>query len=126
VSGRGGIAAGALLALLGVGLGAFGAHGLEERLVEAGQLENWHTAVRYQMWHALALIATGLLAERAGPLRGTAGCFLVGTLLFSGSIYALALGAPAGAIWWVTPLGGLLLMAGWLVLAARALRASRS
>lgn len=95
---------GALLAFLGVALGAFGAHALESRLDERGR-RLWQTAVSYQMWHALAILAV------AGPTAR--GCFLAGTVIFSGTLYALALGAP-GRLGALTPVGGLLLLAGWL------------
>lgn len=114
------IALGALVTGLAVAMGAFGAHSLEERLAEAGQLANWETAVRYQAWHGLALVLFGV-ARRGGAAIGW--CFLLGSVCFSGSLYALALGAPASVIWPVTPLGGLLFLVGWGLLAAAALRA---
>jgi uncharacterized membrane protein YgdD (TMEM256/DUF423 family) len=121
------IAAGALWMALAVALGAFGAHGLKEQLlaVEGGSgLDNWHTAVRYQAWHALALVLLGVVTSRAGctdrgALIGWA--FLVGSLLFSGSIYALSLEPSATWLGPVTPLGGLLLILGWLGFAKLAL-----
>ncbi len=96
--------AGAFLAFMGVALGAFGAHALEGKLDERGR-HLWQTAVSYQMWHALAILAV------TGPTAR--GCFLAGTVIFSGTLYAMALGAPRwlGA---VTPIGGLLFLAGWL------------
>lgn len=100
-----------LAGLTGVILGAFGAHALKEVLIEAGTLETWKTAVAYQMWHALALLFTAS-QPASGLVQFTASCFAVGILLFSGSLYWLALGGPA----WlgpVTPLGGLLLILGW-------------
>ncbi|MDB5698880.1 MAG: hypothetical protein JWN69_1684 [Alphaproteobacteria bacterium] len=107
------LTAGALLALLGVALGAFGAHALQG-VLDARSAGWWQTAVQYQMWHAVALVAIAAL-----PLRGArpaALLLLLGTILFSGSLYAMALG---GWRWlgMVTPLGGLLMLAGWLVLA---------
>jgi uncharacterized membrane protein YgdD (TMEM256/DUF423 family) len=111
-------AAGAILGGLAVLLGAFGAHALQSRIdVEA--LGWWHTAVEYQMWHALAVLALGLSGLRR--LRLPAWLFVAGSLVFSGTLYAMALGAPRwlGAI---TPLGGLAMIAGWLVLAARTAR----
>jgi len=100
-----------------VALGAFGAHGLKSRL-SAEALALWHTAVQYHFWHALGVLAIALAAAHfAAPGIRAAGWLLVaGTLAFSGSLYALALGAPRllGA---VAPLGGLLLVAGWLVFA---------
>ena len=95
--------AGLLLGFLGVALGAFGAHALQGRLDERGQ-ELWRTAVAYQMWHALAIVAVGHQPSKT--------LFAAGIVVFSGTLYALALGAPRwlGA---VTPVGGLLLLAGW-------------
>ena len=107
---------GALFALSGVLLGAFGAHALQDILLERDSVATWDTAVHYQMWHALALILISLIDEKTAirPLSGR--CFIIGTLLFSGSLYALALGGPR----WlgpITPLGGLCLIAGWGALA---------
>ena len=117
--------AGCLLGAVAVAAGAFGAHGLKAMLAAAGQTENWETACRYGMYHALALVATGLLAAACPPAIRPAGiaggCFLVGTLIFSGCLAALALSGVKilGAI---VPIGGVLLIAGWLVLAAAAAR----
>jgi uncharacterized membrane protein YgdD (TMEM256/DUF423 family) len=114
---------GAVAAFLGVGLGAFGAHGLRAR-ISPEMLAVFETAVRYQMYHALALVLTSVLMSRMGGwLAVTAGwCFIAGIALFSGSLYALALTGVTvlGAI---TPLGGLAFLAGWacLSLAAAAL-----
>jgi uncharacterized membrane protein YgdD (TMEM256/DUF423 family) len=120
--------AGALLGALGVMLGAFGAHALKVRL-EPAALATFETGVRYQLIHALALLALALLmAQRASPpLASAATCFLLGILFFSGSLYALAtrLVVPEGGLRWfglVTPLGGLLLIAGWVLLAVAAWR----
>jgi len=116
---------GALYGFLGVALGAFGAHGLRARL-SADALAIWKTAVDYQFYHALALLLVGLWAmqqpARALNVAGT--CFALGVVLFSGSLYALALSGVRvlGAI---TPLGGLLFLCGWLSLAWRAVGASR-
>ena len=115
------VALGALLGLVSVAAGAFGAHGLRDRLT-ADQLEVFQTAVRYQMWHALALLAVGLLqAHVTGRWLGAAGwLFTAGVALFSGSLYLLVL---TGWRWVgpVTPIGGTALLAGWLCLAAGAL-----
>jgi len=112
---------GVLLAGIGVALGAFGAHGLRAR-VSPELLAVFETGVRYQMYHALALIAVSLAWTRWSGAHLTAAgyLFIAGVLLFSGSLYLLAL---TGTRWWgaVTPLGGVAFLAGWiaLVLAAR-------
>ncbi|RST31365.1 DUF423 domain-containing protein [Sphingomonas ginkgonis] len=115
------VAAGALLGGLAVVLGAFGAHALKSRL-GAEQTGWWATAVQYQMAHALALLLVAPLPIRRPALVGAA--FGVGALIFSGTLYLMALGAPRwlGA---VTPLGGLLMIAGWVLLAVGALRPRR-
>ena len=115
------LAAGAILAALGVILGAFGAHALRDALgpVELGW---WHTAVQYQMWHAIGLVA---LAALPLPRLGLPAALLTaGTIIFSGTLYLMAL---TGARWLgaVTPLGGTLMIAGWLLVAWRALRPAR-
>jgi uncharacterized membrane protein YgdD (TMEM256/DUF423 family) len=109
-------AAGLLTGLAGataVALGAFGAHALRGVLDTRGT-ELWHTAVSYHFWHALALVLAIALAQGRGR-RVALAAFAVGIVLFSGSLYALALGAPrwCGA---VTPLGGLAFIVGWLAL----------
>src|SRR5262245_13714133 len=109
--------AGALSGLLGVALGAFAAHALRSRL-DAELLQVFEVGVRYQMYHALALIAVAWAATRwPGPATSAAGwLFVAGTAIFSGSLYALAL---SGARWLgaITPLGGLCFLAGWIALA---------
>ena len=116
------IALGALLAALGVALGAFGAHALRERLTAAGQLENWETATRYLLVHALALVAFGLFRERV-PGNGIPGwCFLLGSLFFSGSIACLCFRVATAVMGPLTPLGGVLLIGGWIAFAVAALR----
>ena len=118
---RGAGLAGAVLAGIGVALGAFGAHGLRAILTEA-ELGWWQTGVQYQMWHAVALLAIAAL-----PLERTklaAWLIGAGTIVFSGSLYLMAL---SGARWLgaVTPIGGLLMIAGWTVLAWRLARRPR-
>jgi uncharacterized membrane protein YgdD (TMEM256/DUF423 family) len=117
------IGIGALYGLLGVILAALAAHALPQRL-SASDLALVHTGIEMQMWHALALIACGALMRGQGavrrllPLAGLA--FAAGTPLFCGAVYAIALAKfrlPAMA-----PTGGLLLMAGWLLLAVSTLR----
>ena len=107
---------GSILALSAVLFGAFGAHALRETLSAHDSIQTWETAVRYQMWHALALILLSMISLKHPIPKMTGACFVVGTLLFSGSLYGLALDGPK----WlgpVTPLGGLCLMIGWLLLA---------
>lgn len=105
---------------LAVALGAFGAHGLQSRLDGvadgAKRLAWWQTAAQYHLLHALALALVAFAVTRAPSARFAGYSFVVGTLLFSGSLYAMALGAPRflGA---VTPFGGLALLAGWATLA---------
>ncbi len=115
-------AIGSVSALVAVALGAFAAHGLKARLAP-DMLAVFETGVRYQMYHALALLAAAWAATRwPGPPATASGwLFLAGTLLFSGSLYALALGGPR----WlgpVTPLGGMAFLAGWACLAWAAAR----
>jgi uncharacterized membrane protein YgdD (TMEM256/DUF423 family) len=111
---------GAVAGFLAVGLGAFGAHALRARL-SAEMLAVFETGVRYHMYHALALILVSLLMARMGGwLVATAGwCFAAGIVLFSGSLYALAISGVTilGAI---TPIGGLAFLAGWACLALAA------
>jgi uncharacterized membrane protein YgdD (TMEM256/DUF423 family) len=107
---------GAIGALLGVAAGAFGAHALKARL-SADALAIFDTAVRYQMWHALALFAVAWAGAhwrgRALPMAGW--LFVAGIVLFSGSLYALALGGwRTGA---AAPIGGTCLLLGWIALA---------
>ena len=116
------LALGALSAGLAVALGAFAAHALKARL-EPQLLVAFEVGVRYQMYHALALVAVGLLAERrSSRLLGASGAlFLAGTVLFSGSLYALSLTGIRG-FGAITPFGGVAFLAGWLCLAAAALK----
>jgi uncharacterized membrane protein YgdD (TMEM256/DUF423 family) len=105
---------------LAVALGAFGAHGLQTRLANvadgAKRLSWWQTAAQYHLMHALALGLVAVVLAKAPPARFAGVAFVLGTLLFSGSLYVMALGGPRwlGA---VTPLGGLGFLAGWAVLA---------
>ena len=124
--GEGLIATGAVLAGLGVAAGAFGAHLLKTRL-EVEELEAWRTGASYQMYHALALIVAARLYARhpTRVLRIACGLFITGILVFSGSLYLLALtGEPLlGAI---TPLGGAAFLGAWGCLAVGIIRSSRS
>ena len=109
-------AAGVLLAIA-TACGAFGAHALKAQLPPQ-RLEVWEVAVRYQFFQALGLLGVGLTLRvlDAAPLRAAAALIVSGVVLFSGSLYALALGAPR-ALGVLTPLGGLAWIAGWLVFA---------
>ena len=114
---------GSLGGLTTVILGAFGAHTLEGQL-SAQQLTWWHKAVTYQGLHSLALLVTGLLAlnlAASGVLKWAGWLFLAGILLFSGSLYALALSGIRG-LGMLTPFGGLAFIAGWTCLAVAAWR----
>ncbi|MBI2207746.1 MAG: DUF423 domain-containing protein [Candidatus Rokubacteria bacterium] len=108
---------GALSGCVAVALGAFAAHGLRER-VPADMLAVFETGARYQMYHALALIAVAWVATRGGGTMIVAAgwLFVAGTLLFSGSLYLLVL---TGQRWLgaITPLGGVAFLLGWLALA---------
>lgn len=115
---------------LAVASGAFGAHALKARLAAAGMTDVWETAVFYHLMHALAATAAGLSAAAgesrlAGSLLRAGWCWLLGTGLFSGSLYALGLGGPR-LLGPVTPLGGLFLIAGWGLLAWAAWCEARS
>ncbi len=99
-------------------LGAFGAHGLETFLSPA-RIETWQTGVQYHMFHTLALLGTGLLIEHGGRakiLYGSAQMFLAGNILFSGSLYLLAV-TGTGWLGMITPAGGLAYLGGWWLLA---------
>ncbi|CAN5724581.1 DUF423 domain-containing protein [soil metagenome] len=116
---------GAAMAAVAVAAGAFGAHALAARLTPE-RLATWETAARYHMYHSLALVFVGLAAARwqQAPLLTVAGwLFTAGIVIFGGTVYALALGAPRwlGA---VTPLGGLAFIIGWIAFAAAVARAS--
>ncbi len=110
-----------LLGFTGVGLGAFGAHALKETLAAAGTLPLWQTAVLYQLIHAVALLAVGAWPAVGNQAHWIARSWTAGVLLFCGSLYGLALGGPK-FLGPVTPLGGLALLAGWLLVAWTAFR----
>ncbi len=116
------LALGALSAAISVAAGAFGAHALKARL-PADLLAIFETGARYEMYHALGLLAAGWAVSRtSGIAAASAGwLFVAGTVLFSGSLYALAL-TGVRALGAVTPLGGVAFIAGWIALAVAALR----
>ena len=113
----------ALLMAAAVGCGAFGAHALKARLPPE-QLAVWQTAVNYHAWHALGVLAVGLLmlhVPDAAALRYAAALLVAGIVLFSGSLYGLALGAPS-LLGFVTPFGGAAFIAGWVTVAIGVIR----
>ncbi|MDN5862387.1 MAG: DUF423 domain-containing protein [Salinisphaera sp.] len=115
--------AGALYGFAGVLLGAFAAHALRG-LLSPAMLGAWDTAVRYQFWHALALLIVGMLLRQAQNCWLTAAgwAFVLGVLLFCGSLYLLAW-SGIGWLGAITPFGGLSLLAGWIFLLAAVARA---
>lgn len=118
----------AWLGALGVLLGAFGAHGLQRSAISPELLQAYQTGVHYQMIHVLALLLCAALAAhcRASLWRLSVAAFFSGILFFSGSLYAMALASAAGAdasfLGPVTPIGGLLLVSGWVALGLAATR----
>jgi uncharacterized membrane protein YgdD (TMEM256/DUF423 family) len=120
--GRTFFAFGALFAFLAVAAGAFGAHALKARL-EPDRLVQFELAARYQMYHAFALIAAAWASEKfpGGASRASGWLFVIGILIFCGTVYGLAFGAPRwfGAI---TPIGGVCFLAGWVLLLVAAVK----
>jgi len=108
----------AIFGCLSVALGAFGAHALKATLTASGRLDTFELAVKYQFYHTLALLAFGLLMDKIpGAALTTASALLTtGVILFSGSLYGLALTSLRGVAF-VTPVGGLFLLGGWAVAA---------
>ncbi|KAJ2798340.1 hypothetical protein H4S07_005717 [Coemansia furcata] len=106
----------AVLGATGVAFGAFGAHGLKKIISEPDRIQTWDVAARYQLIHAAALLA---LSASARQRPYVVGLWTAGTVMFSGSIYCLTLNKDAfRALGPVTPLGGILMIAGWLALLA--------
>jgi uncharacterized membrane protein YgdD (TMEM256/DUF423 family) len=123
---------GAIWGFLAVSMGAFGAHGLQERFQSLGSQpgsltaarlqENFHTAAQYHMYCALALLAVGILAalgRNSASLQVAGWSFLSGSLVFSGSLYALAITAQKW-LGGITPFGGVAMLVGWVALAVAA------
>lgn len=108
---------------IAVALGAFGAHGLKN-IVSAQQLEWWHTATLYLFVHALGLLLVGLLIRLKYATQITAWLLQIGIIIFAGSLYAMTLGAP---LWFgaITPIGGVLMIAGWLGLAVSSFKMNK-
>ena len=114
---------GAIFGFFGVALGAFAAHALRSR-VSPDMLAVFETGVRYQMYHALAVLIVAAAIGHVGSARllAIAGwCFVAGTVLFSGSLYVLAL-SGVGKLGAITPFGGLLFLGGWAALILFSLR----
>ena len=111
------ILAGSITGMLGVALGAFGAHALKGFLENSGRLDTYETAVKYMFYHSLALILVGILHKEfpVAALNNAGWAFLIGIIIFSGSLFLLcATGIKVlGAI---TPIGGVAMIAGWLLL----------
>ena len=109
--------AGSIFGAIGVMVGAFGAHALKEMLTASGRFETFETGVRYQFYHAIALVLVGILAKEfpAKTLTYSGYCFLAGILIFSGSLYLICFTGikTFGA---VAPIGGVLLVVGWLLM----------
>lgn len=111
-----------ILGALSVGLGAFGAHGLK-KVVPPEIVASFETAVRYQFYHVFALLAVGILFEKYPDpfLKWAGNCFIIGIILFSGSLYLLTVMKATDSVGLtgigiITPFGGLFFMAGWLLL----------
>lgn len=113
-----------LLGLTGVALGAFGAHALRETLLERGTSVAWETAARYHLIHAVVVLAAAAwLRAGTGPgtvrMQWAVRCWTAGIVLFSGSLYGVALGGPHFLVFF-TPIGGVTLLCGWVMALAAA------
>lgn len=108
----------AILGCLSVGLGAFGAHALKETLTANARMDTYELAVKYQFYHTLALLTIGLLMNKipGNPLMVSSALIAGGVVLFSGSLYLLALTSLRFVVF-LTPIGGILMLAGWATLA---------
>jgi uncharacterized membrane protein YgdD (TMEM256/DUF423 family) len=116
---RASLLSGAVFGLLGVAFGAFGAHALKDMLTASGRLDTYELAVRYQFYHAFALLAVGILQHYmiSKYFKIASIFFLSGVLLFSGSLYLLCF-TSSTAFAMATPFGGVLLIFGWVFFAA--------
>jgi len=126
------VTTGALLGAIAVALGAFGAHGLK-KIVPAETVQTFQTGVQYQMYHALALLLTSMLYEKCSQkFAQIAGVlFIIGIILFSGSLYLLTVGRAAETASFdkagiITPFGGAAFIAGWVFLFVAAMKKSES
>lgn len=120
------VALAAILAFIGVGIGAFGAHALAATLTANGRADTFETGVQYHLIHALAIFGVAWAVEEwPGRLTRAAGwLFAVGIIVFSGSLYLLAI-TNTGILGAITPLGGLAFLAGWACLGLAAWRAKK-
>lgn len=125
---KGFVTTGALLGAIAVALGAFGAHGLK-KIVPAETVQTFQTGVQYQMYHALALLLAGILYKTCSPkpVRIAGILFIIGVILFSGSLYVLTAGKAAeisslDKAGLITPIGGLAFISGWLFLFIAAIK----
>lgn len=109
----------------GVALGAFGAHVLKETLAAQGTVTTWQTAVLYQLVHAVALFVIASWPLDGSKIIWAARSWIVGIILFSGSLYGLSLGGPK-MLGPITPLGGLAFLMGWLLIAINALQSPKA
>ena len=106
----------AFFGFLAIVLGAFGAHALKDTL-EPNSLKSFETGVRFMMYHVIVLLFVNTYSEFSIKTKNTISyLFFLGILFFSGSIFAITLGLSAKSIWFITPLGGLLLIFGWLIM----------
>jgi len=106
----------AFLGMLAIVLGAFGAHALKEKL-DSDTLKSFETGVRYMMYHVIVLLFVNSYSGFTLKAKNSISyLFFLGILFFSGSIFVITFGIPAKSIWFITPLGGLLLIFGWLIM----------
>ncbi|MEO6995832.1 MAG: DUF423 domain-containing protein [Lacunisphaera sp.] len=111
-----------VLGFAGVVLGALGAHALKEALLLRSSLDTWHTAVLYQLVHSVAILALGRGLLTDGKIMiWVARCWIIGTALFCGSLYGLALGGPK-ILGPITPLGGIAFLTGWALVVIQSLK----
>jgi len=129
---KGFVTTGAIMGAIAVALGAFGAHGLK-KIVDAETLQVFQTGVQYQMYHSLALLITGLLYEKCSQklIRVAGTLFIIGVILFSGSLYVLTVGRAGemnsfDKFGIITPFGGVSFIAGWVFLFLAAMRTSKN
>ncbi len=116
-----------VLGFLGVAFGAFGAHALKEILTVSGRLDTYELAVRYHFYHTLALLAVGILMDKfsGSGFKLSASLFLIGIVLFSGSLYVLCL-LNIAMIALITPIGGVFLLTGWATLFISVYKSTRN